>query len=330
MKLNLSKVFRFRRKVNRKYKDVLFRFIFRDKKDLLSLYNAINGTDYQNPEELEINTLENVIYMKMKNDLSFLVGASMNLYEHQSTWNPNMPLRGLFYFAELYERYINGQGYRLTGSTRIPLPFPNYIVFYNGLEWEAERTELALSEAFEEQREGLRPALECRATILNINSGHNRELMEKCRRLHEYAEFIQRIRDNLQKGMALEKAVEKSIEYCLAHGILADILRKCQMEVQNMLLEEYDEKAEREYLRKESLEEGIKRGIEQGIKQGIEQGIRQGVIQGRQQGIALGSFEVLAKFVKAGIITIDQAKEHAGERKEEFILWYQKRENDKI
>ena len=330
MRIRLSKVFRFRRKVNRKYKDVLFRFIFRDKKDLLSLYNAINGTDYKNPEELEINTLENVIYMKMKNDLSFLVGASMNLYEHQSTWNPNMPLRGLFYFAELYERYINGQGYRLTGSTRIPLPFPNYIVFYNGLEWEAERTELALSEAFEEQREGLRPALECRATILNINSGHNRELMEKCRRLHEYAEFIQRIRDNLQKGMALEKAVEKSIEYCLAHGILADILRKCQMEVQNMLLEEYDEKAEREYLRKESLEEGIKRGIEQGIKQGIEQGIRQGVIQGRQQGIALGRFEVLAKFVKAGIITIDQAKEHAGERKEEFILWYQKRENDKI
>jgi len=334
LRIRLSKVFRFRRKVNRKYKDVLFRFIFRDKKDLLSLYNAINGTDYKNPEELEINTLENVIYMKMKNDLSFLVGASMNLYEHQSTWNPNMPLRGLFYFAELYERYINGQGYRLTGSTRIPLPFPNYIVFYNGLEWEAERTELALSEAFEEQREGLRPALECRATILNINSGHNRELMEKCRRLHEYAEFIQRIRDNLQKGMALEKAVEKSIEYCLAHGILADILRKCQMEVQNMLLEEYDEKAEREYLRKESLEEGIKQGIEQGIKQGIEQGIeqgiRQGVIQGRQQGIALGSFEVLAKFVKAGIITIDQAKEHAGERKEEFILWYQKRENDKI
>ncbi len=199
MRIRLSKVFRFRRKVNRKYKDVLFRFIFRDKKDLLSLYNAINGTDYKNPEELEINTLENVIYMKMKNDLSFLVGASMNLYEHQSTWNPNMPLRGLFYFAELYERYINGQGYRLTGSTRIPLPFPNYIVFYNGLEWEAERTELALSEAFEEQREGLRPALECRATILNINSGHNRELMEKCRRLHEYAEFIQRIRDNLQK-----------------------------------------------------------------------------------------------------------------------------------
>ena len=122
---------------------------FHDKRDLLSLYNAVNGTDYQDPEDLEINTLENVIYLKMKNDLSFLVGASMNLYEHQSTWNPNMPLRGLLYFAELYERYINSKGYRLSGNTRIPLPFPNYIVFYNGLEREAER-EYLRKEAIEE------------------------------------------------------------------------------------------------------------------------------------------------------------------------------------
>ncbi len=271
----------------------------------------------------------------MKNDLSFLVGASMNLYEHQSTWNPNMPLRGLFYFAELYERYVNSQGYRLTGSTRIPLPFPNYIVFYNGMEWEAEQTELTLSEAFEEQGEDRKPALECRATILNINSGHNRELMEKCRRLEEYAEFIQRIRDNLQKGMRLEGAVERAIEYCLAHGILADILRKGQMEVRNMLLEEYNEKAEREYLRKESLEEGIKQGREEGRKEGreegrkegmeegIKQGKREGMEEGKKEGIALGSFEILAGLVEDGIISMDQAEERVKERKEEFILWYQ-------
>ena len=131
----------------------------------------------------------------------------MNLYEHQSTWNPNMPLRGLLYFAELYERYINSKGYRLSGNTRIPLPFPNYIVFYNGLEREAERMELRLSEAFESGREGYEPALECRALVLNINSGHNRELMEKCRRLQEYAEFIGEIRRNLQRGMELEEAL---------------------------------------------------------------------------------------------------------------------------
>ena len=158
-KIKISKIFRFRRRANRKYKDELFRFIFHDKRDLLSLYNAVNGTDYKNPDDLEINTLENVIYLKMKNDLSFLIGASMNLYEHQSTWNPNMPLRGLLYFAELYERYINSMGYRLSGNTRIPLPFPNYIVFYNGLEKEAEQMELRLSEAFEVGKEGADPAL---------------------------------------------------------------------------------------------------------------------------------------------------------------------------
>lgn len=309
MKFKLNKVFRFRRRVNRKYKDVLFRFIFRDKKDLLSLYNAINGTNYQNPEDLEINTLENVIYLKMKNDLSFLMGASMNLYEHQSTWNPNMPLRGLLCFAELYERYVNSQGYLLSGNTRLPLPFPNYIVFYNGMEKEAERMELCLSEAFEDQRDGIKPALECRTTILNINSGHNCERMEKCCRLQEYAEFIGKIRENLQKGMLLEKAVERAIEYCLAHGILADILRKSQMEVRSMLLEEYDEKAEREYLKKESLEEGIKQGIEQGI----------------EQGITLGGFEMLAGLVEDGTLSIEQAAERTKGKIEEFILWYQER-----
>ena len=71
---------------NRNYKDRLFRFVFKNKKDLLDLYNAINGTDYDNPEELEVNTLENVLYLSMKNDLSFLIDAELNLYEHQSTY----------------------------------------------------------------------------------------------------------------------------------------------------------------------------------------------------------------------------------------------------
>ncbi len=300
---------------------------FHDKKDLLSLYNAVNGTDYQDPEDLEINTLENVIYPKMKNDLSFLVGASMNLYEHQSTWNPNMPLRGLLYFAELYERYINSKGYRLSGNTRIPLPFPNYIVFYNGLEREAEQMELRLSEAFESGREGCEPALECRALILNINSGHNRELMEKCQRLQEYAEFIGEIRRNLQRGMELEKALGQAIEYCLAHGVLTDILRRSQAEVRRMLLEEYDEKAEREYLRKEAIEEGLERGIEQGIEQGmklgIEQGMKLGIEQGIEQGMILGSFEILAELVDKSILSLEKAEEQLKDKKEEFIRWYQ-------
>ena len=261
--------------------------------------------DKRDPEDLEINTLENVIYLKMKNDLSFLVGASMNLYEHQSTWNPNMPLRGLLYFAELYERYINSKGYRLSGNTRIPLPFPNYIVFYNGLEKEAERMELRLSEAFESGREGYEPALECRALVLNINSGHNRELMEKCQRLQEYAEFIGEIRKNLQRGMELEKALGQAIDHCLAYGILTDILRRSQAEVRRMLLEEYDEKAEREYLRKEAIEEGI------------------------EQGMILGSFGILASLVDDGTLSVEQAAKRAEDKQEEFLTWYQEQKKEK-
>ena len=105
--------FKTRQKINRKYKDRLFRFVFHDKKDLLELYNAINGSDYKDTKELEINTLENVLYLGMKNDLSFLLCSSMNLYEHQSTWNENMPLRGLFYFSELYQNYLKAEGLRL-------------------------------------------------------------------------------------------------------------------------------------------------------------------------------------------------------------------------
>ena len=92
--------------VNRKYKDTLFRMIFRDRKNLLSLYNALNNSSYTNPDEMEITTLEDVIYVGMKNDVSFLFSSIMNLYEHQSTVNPNMPVRGLFYLARIYQNYI--------------------------------------------------------------------------------------------------------------------------------------------------------------------------------------------------------------------------------
>lgn len=137
---------------------------------------------------------------------------------------------------ETEERIMKGE--IIENQNKQSIPFPNYIVFYNGLEKEAERMELRLSEAFEAQREGIKPALECRATILNINSGHNRELMEKCQRLQEYAEFVREIRKNLQKGMTLEKALGQAIEYCLKQGILADILQRSQAEVRSMLLEE--------------------------------------------------------------------------------------------
>ena len=248
-------------KINRSYKDSLFRFVFAEKKDLLELYNAINGSHYENTEDLEVNTLEDVLYLGVKNDLSFLLGSSMNLYEHQSTWNENMPLRGLFYFSELYQNYLKAEGLRLTGTgRRLLLPLPRYIVFYNGTKEEPDEAQLLLSDSFPEPKGGGLPALECRAQVLNINSGHNQEIMKRCHRLKEYSEFIGEIRRRLQSGLKLEDAVEQGIEACIRRGVLSDILSRSKMEVRKMLLTEYDEKAEREYLRKQSREEGVQQG----------------------------------------------------------------------
>ena len=124
-----------RSRINREYKDRLFKLIFKEKKDLLEHYNAVNNTRYSNPEEVEINSIEDAIYMGMKNDISFLVKNVLNLYEHQSTFSPNLPLRGLLYFADLYRKII-GSGKDLYSSKRISLPYPSFIVFYNGTKKE--------------------------------------------------------------------------------------------------------------------------------------------------------------------------------------------------
>ena len=166
-------------KITRSYKDSLFRMVFRGKKELLDLYNAINGTDYNDPDALIVTTIENVIYMGLKNDVSFLIEDVMNLYEQQSSWNPNMPLRGLFYFSNIYQGYIAEHHLDIYSSTLLKLPTPRYIVLYNGLKTEPDRQELYLSPAFMKP-DGI-PCLECTAQIININFGHNKELLEKHR-----------------------------------------------------------------------------------------------------------------------------------------------------
>ena len=119
--------------VNREHRDTVFRMLYKGKKELLTLYNALNGTDYQDPEELTVTTLENAIYFGMKNDVSFLLDSRLMLYEHQSTWNPNIPLRDLLYIARLLEKYVNERGKSLYSSALVRLPESRFVVFYNGL-----------------------------------------------------------------------------------------------------------------------------------------------------------------------------------------------------
>lgn len=256
--------------VNRNYKDRLFRCIFKEKSDLLDLYNAINGTQYGNPNELEITTIEDVVYLGMKNDLSFIIDDIMNLYEHQSSFNPNMGLRGLVYFAELYRKYLVINNINIYGSTKIKLPVPQYIVFYNGSEEEPDRKEIKLTELFYPQEKAGNPAVECLAIMLNINYGHNLDLMEKCRKLKEYAYFISVIRQYLHKGVKIEMAVNKAIEICIQKDILKDILQKNRSEVLNVILTEFDENLYSKSLREEGREEGLKEGMKEGMKVFIE------------------------------------------------------------
>ena len=171
--------------LNRKYKDRLFRFIFNDKENLLQLYNAINDSHYSNPDDLVITTIDDVVYMGMKNDLSFMIDDIMNLYEHQSTYSPNLPLRGLFYFSAMYRNYIEPMKQKLYTDSPLRIHFPVYLVFYNGSMEEPERKEILLSDLFIQNGKGLQPALECTALLLNINFGHNQELMEKRRFLEK-------------------------------------------------------------------------------------------------------------------------------------------------
>lgn len=189
---------------NRRIKDALFRYLFKDKKSLLQLYNALNHSHYDNPDLLTIVTFENVIYMTIKEDLSFLIANTLNLYEHQSTENPNMPLRGLLYLADRYEEYIRQNNANIYGTKQVMLPSPRYVVLYNGSGMEEERKELRLSDAFRNKEET--PALECIATVININMGHNKELLQQCRPLYEYSYFIDLIRNKEGEGYSYQDA----------------------------------------------------------------------------------------------------------------------------
>ena len=248
--------------VNRNYKDTIVRMLFSDRENLLSLYNAINGTSYENPEELEIVTLENAIYMGMKNDLAFIIDTNLFLYEHQSSFTPNMPLRNLFYISAEYQKLVNKKS--LYSSALQKIPAPNFIVFYNGMDKKEDRWENCLSEAYENLFG--EPKLELKVVTLNINEGRNRELLEQCQTLREYAAYVALVR-KYAKSMELEAAVEKAVDKCIHDGILEEFLQRNRAEFIAVSIFEYDKEEEERKLRKAEFEAGEQSGIEKGRQQ---------------------------------------------------------------
>ena len=246
---------------NRKYKDTIFRMLFSDKKNLLSLYNALNGKNYSDCDQLEIVTLENAIYMSMKNDLAFILDLALFLWEHQSTYNPNIPLRDLMYIAKEYEKYIKEKGISLYFNRQQKIPAPQFIVFYNGNRKIGERMEHRLSDAYETSSG--EPALELKVLVININEGYNQKLMESCQILKEYAQYVSKVR-TYKKTPSLNEAVEKAVEECIQEGILREFLLKHRAEVVAMSIFEYDREWEEEILRKEEFEAGKELGEQLG------------------------------------------------------------------
>lgn len=238
--------------VKQNYRDRLYCIIFtKDKKSLLCLYNVINKTHYTNPDDLEINTLENAIYMNMKNDISFVLDFSLNLYEQQSTYNPNMPLRNLFYVSKVLQGIVADK--RLYSTKLIKIPTPRFVVFYNGTEEQPEQQVLRLSDAFERPTD--EPEIELIVTMLNINPGNNSELLESCKTLKEYMLYVDKVR-NYAKAMPTRDAVNRAVDECIKEGILADFLKKYKAEAIEVSIFEYDEAAHMSYVHEEGREEG--------------------------------------------------------------------------
>lgn len=249
--------------VNRKHKDRLFRLIFGEDPDkLLQLYNALNGTNYTDSSEIEITTLEDAIYLHMKNDVSILIDSYIAAFEQQSTYNPNMPLRGFLYFSELYAAYIELHDCKIHSKSLVKIPSPQYTILYTGEPRNAPVETLRLSDAFEHP---IPPgAFEWTATMYNLNHEQNRALVEGCKPLWEYMMFLNRIKENQQAGLPLKEAVNNAILSCIEDNILADFLIKQRSEVMHSVLTEFDEKKYERGIREEGREEGRLEGLEEG------------------------------------------------------------------
>ncbi|MBO5347086.1 MAG: hypothetical protein J6A45_03010 [Lachnospiraceae bacterium] len=241
------------------YKSRIFIMLFSNKERLLKLYNAMSRKNYTDPELLTINTLENAIYMSMQNDLSFLIDLRLSLYEHQSTYNPNMPLRFLLYLSDLYSKLTKNMN--LYGSKKLEIPPPRFVVFYNGREKRPDYEEFRLSDLYTIHDETV--SLELIVEVFNINKGHNTELVETCRDLQDYVEYTHRVRTYAEE-LPIEEAVEKAINECIQEGILKDFLEANRAEAMKVSIYEYNEQEHMRMEREDAFEDGRKLGFEEG------------------------------------------------------------------
>ena len=228
----------------RTFRDTPFRSIYsgkdeRSKRWLLSLYNALSGKNYTDISALEITTIDDVIYVTMKNDLSFLINSEMHLFEQQSTVNPNMPLRGLLYFAQLYQKEVAKRKLDIFGRSRIKIPSPKFVVFYNGTQEQDDIVKYRLSDLFEVSDSS--GEFEWTATVININKKHNETLQKNCKSLYYYCVFVDRVKANLNKKMEPKDAINEAVDFAIKGNFLEGYFKEQRMNIVGNLLTEFNQ-----------------------------------------------------------------------------------------
>ena len=205
----------------REYKSDVFCMLMQDKNNALQVYNMLNGSCFDDPELVEIMTLENGVSLTIRNDASFIIDHDLTISEHQSTHNPNMPLRNLIYFVSTVKELVNIKD--ILGKRLIKLPLPHFVVFYNGIEPRPEKEILRLSDSYEKKSDT--PELELICTVYNINPNKNQELLSHCQVLSEYQFFVEKVREYDTINIDIEESVKSAIDYCIEHHILEDFLK---------------------------------------------------------------------------------------------------------
>ena len=243
-----------------KYKDNVFCMLYREKENLLDLYNALRGSNYTNVDDLQVTTLNGGSYMKYKNDASFILNMSLYMFEQQSSKNENMPLRFLHYLSDVYrEMFSNDVLHR---RSMIKIPVPHFVTFYNGLEkWIEEEAEIKLSDMYEIPVDN--PQLELKVQVININK--DVDILSKCETLRGYMTFVNKTRCKTQvEKKDVKQAVLEAIDECMEENILVDFFEKHREEVVEVSIYDYDEEKVRKTLADEAREEGVEEGIEKG------------------------------------------------------------------
>ena len=257
---------------NREHKNTVFTALFKEKEALIELYNALTDSDYPPDTEIEISTLQGVLYLNSMNDISFVLdGKIVLLIEHQSTVSENAPLRLLVYVARVYEKLVDKRA--MYGQKLIKIPTPELIVLYNGTASFPEEKTLRLSDAFIEapKQDGSMGSLELAVRVLNINAGYNGEMVNRSENLCGYVSFIDKVREGTNMGLELGEAITRAVRFCEENNILQPFLSEHASEVENMLTAEFVMADAIEVWREEGIEIGLERGREQGLERGREE-----------------------------------------------------------